>query len=336
MSLATPSPSSLTGAFDLSEHNTLGLAARALHGGFLTEPQDVAAAHDFASRRGLPFHLLGGGSNCVLAPEIEAVVGLVRLRGRSLDRSTPDLVRVTARAGESWADLVAWTVAQGIGGLENLAGIPGTVGAAPIQNIGAYGIELADVFDHLTALEVGTGRRLRFDRAACRFAYRHSRFKEAPGRYMVCDVTLALPQPWRPVLGYAGLDALDGPVTPRRVMEAVLALRSAKLPDWRRTGNAGSFFHNPILPAEAVARLPEMPSHPVEGGIKLSAGWLLEAAGLKGARHGGAGFSDQHALVLVNHGGATFEDVTALAARAVRTVETRFGVTLVQEPVTLR
>ncbi|MGR3375380.1 UDP-N-acetylmuramate dehydrogenase [Salipiger abyssi] len=325
----------LTDQFDLSARNTLGLPSHARHGGVLPDAGAMIEALAFARDRGLPFHLLGGGSNCVLAPQIEAVVGVSGMTGRWIDTSAPDAVRVTACAGESWPGLVEWSVAQGVSGLENLAGIPGTVGAAPIQNIGAYGVELSDIFESLIAFDTETSAFRRFDKAACRFAYRHSRFKETPGRYIVTEVTLALPRPWRPVLRYAGLDALPAGSDARTIMQAVLALRGTKLPNWRETGNAGSFFHNPIVPEAEAARYAEVPGHAVEGGRKLSAGWLLEASGLRGYRCGDAGFSEQHALVLVNHGRATFDDVTRLAATAVERVRERFGVTLVQEPVTL-
>lgn len=326
---------SLTDQFDLTARNTLGLPSHARYGGVLRDAGAIAEALDFAQARELPFHFLGGGSNCVLGPQIEAVVGISGMAGRWLDTGARDAVRVTARAGESWPGLVEWTVAQGVGGLENLAGIPGTVGAAPIQNIGAYGVELSDVFDSLVAFDTETRTFRRFDKDACRFSYRHSRFKEAPGRHIVTEVTLALPRPWRPVLRYAGLDALPGGSDARTIMQAVQALRRTKLPDWQVTGNAGSFFHNPIVPVAEAAHYADMPAHPTEGGIKLSAGWLLEACGLKGYRCGDAGFSEKHALVLVNHGRATYADVTRLAATAVRAVRERFGVTLVQEPVTL-
>lgn len=325
-------PAPLQPDFDLSARNTLGLPSRARFGGVLTEVAQVAEALRFARAAGLPFHLLGGGSNCVLAPELAAVVGIAGIMGRRLER-TGDGIRVVASAGEGWDDLVRWTVAQGIGGLENLAGIPGSVGAAPVQNIGAYGVELSDVLEAVTALDTTTGEIRGVTAGDCRLVYRHSRFKDAPGRFLIVEVALLLPRVWRPVLEYAGLAELPGDSDPGQVMRAVLARRAARLPDWRETGNAGSFFHNPVVPEAVAARLPVAAGRPVEGGVKLSAGWLLEACGFKGRRHGGAGFSDRHALVLVNHGGATFDDVAELAAQAVAAVRARFGVTLVQEPV---
>tara|TARA_B100001971_G_scaffold214516_1_gene252372 strand:+ start:514 stop:1296 length:783 start_codon:yes stop_codon:yes gene_type:complete len=257
------------------------------------------------------------------------------LRGRSLQHDSEDWIRMTACAGESWPELVAWTVEQGVGGLENLAGIPGTVGAAPVQNIGAYGVEIGDIVESVTAVDTITGSFRRFAREECRFTYRNSRFKEERGRYVLIEVTLSLPRLWKPVLSYSGLAEHFEEFDPRTVMDRVLALRHAKLPDWRVTGNVGSFFHNPIVPSALEQQFQQVPRYPVQHGIKLSAGWLIEACGLKGHRCGGAGFYDRHALVIVNHGHATFRDVTRLAAVAVEEVKSRFGVELVQEPVTL-
>ncbi|MCO6187663.1 UDP-N-acetylmuramate dehydrogenase [Rhizobium sp. L1K21] len=321
--------------FDLRHHNTLGLPARARFGGLIHTLEDLAAGLAAAQSKGLPFHLLGGGSNCVLGQEIEAVIGVMAMRGRSIESSDPDSVKITAKAGESWPDLVEWTVAQGIGGLENLSGIPGTVGAAPVQNIGAYGREISQFVERVIAHDTRDHCMRTFRGNECAFRYRNSRFKDEPGRYLITEVVLALPRAWQAHLSYAGLGELGVGCTPQQVSAAVLQLRASKLPDWRKTGNAGSFFHNPVVPQERRTSLEGVPFHIVDDGLKLSAGWLLEACGLKGYRLGGAGFSEKHALVLVNHGGADFSDVKALADEARRRVAERFGVHLVQEPVTL-
>lgn len=325
----------LTDDFDLSKRNTLGLASRARHGGLITEPDQIAPVVAFARERDLPFHLLGEGSNCVLGERIDAVVAIMGLKGRSVDRDSFGRTRIKARAGEIWAELVEWSVAQGVGGLENLAGIPGTVGAAPVQNIGAYGRELDQLLESVTAYDTIEGAFRTLGAEECRFRYRHSRFKDEPGRYVIVETTLSPPSQWRPILDYRGLKALPGNASPAEVMRAVLSIRRSKLPDWRVLGNAGSFFHNPVAPASFRRAFPDAPAHDVEGGVKLSAGWLLEACGLKGHRRGGAGFYDKHALVLVNHGGATFRDVESLAALAIDRVRGRFGVELVQEPTVL-
>lgn len=326
----------LTEHFDLSHCNSFGLSSRARYGGVITKLADIPAMLDLADRLGLPFHVIGGGSNCLLPARLDAVVGLMGLKGRSVDNGSGDGIRVTASAGEDWSGLVQHLTATGIGGLENLAGIPGTVGAAPVQNIGAYGVELSDVFEKLRAFDRQSGTLVTLNKDACRFAYRHSRFKEMPGRYIVTEVTLRLPRPWAPVLGYAGLSDLPTPHAPAAIRDAVLAQRAAKLPDWRVLGNAGSFFHNPIVPAETWQALPDAPGHPAPGGVKLSAGWLIDRCGLKGTRIGGAGVYEDHALVIVNHGRATLPDVQELADLVIRRVRARFGVTLAQEPVTLR
>ncbi|MCE8438440.1 UDP-N-acetylmuramate dehydrogenase [Rhodovulum sulfidophilum] len=329
-------PAPLVPQFDLSGRNTLGLRSRASYGGVLADEGEMIAAAQFADRVGLPFHLLGGGSNCLLAEEIDAVVGIAGARGRRLQRVGGG-VRVTARAGETWDDIVRWTVGQGFGGLENLAGIPGTAGAAPIQNIGAFGVELSDVAESVDVIDTEDWTQRRLAAAECGFGYRQSRFKEDPGRFLVTGITLYLPAAWRPVLSHEGLSrgGLSGGASltgAAQVMGAVLARRGERLPDWRLTGNAGSFFHNPVVPVAAAARIPDVCGHPAPGGVKLPAGKLLDLCGFRGRRRGGAAFSEINALILVNAGGATLRDVDALAARAQDAVRLRFGVDLFQEP----
>lgn len=328
--------------FDLSARNTLALRARSRFGIELRDAAALPALFKEAARLGLPVRVLGGGSNVVLAPRFEGITALMALSGRRVLADEGDAVLIEAAAGETWHDLVAWSVEQGFGGLENLALIPGTVGAAPVQNIGAYGAELADFFDSLTAFDRHTGIQRQFDRAACAFAYRDSVFKHEADRYIVLSVRLRLSRAWVPNLNFAGLaDLADaGGVTPRAVMDRVIALRMSKLPDWRVNPNAGSFFQNPIVaPAEAEPVLAEFPTAPqfpqADGRLKLSAGWLIEKAGLKGFRMGPVGMSERHALVVVNHGAAEQGDVAALAAHVKETVRARFGVQLHEEPVFL-
>ncbi|MCQ0986956.1 UDP-N-acetylmuramate dehydrogenase [Jiella marina] len=323
--------------FDLSRRNSLGLAARARYGAFVHEAQEIDALARFAGEVGLPFVVLGGGSNVVLHPEIDAVVAVLATRGRAVTGEADGDLLVTAQAGEDWPDFVQWTVAQGFGGIENLAGIPGTVGAAPVQNIGAYGIELADRFHSLTAYDRAERHWRVFRREDCRFRYRQSVFKDDPGRFVITEVTLALPGEWRPILGYAGLDSLDETVDPKTIMERVLALRGSKLPDWRVLGNAGSFFHNPVVSGAVADTIPGAPRYPQpDGTVKLSAGWLIESCGLKGHRVGDAGVYEKHALIIVNHGRATAHDISALAETIKSAVFERFGVTLQQEPLEIR
>lgn len=338
----TQTPLSLIPDFDLTARNTLALKARSRFGLVLTAPEQVPAAFALAAERGLPLRILGGGSNVVLSADFEGITALIAIKGRRVVEETETHALVEAAAGEVWNDFVAYTVEAGFGGIENLALIPGTVGAAPVQNIGAYGAEIADVFDGLTAYDSATGEIIDFSRADCAFAYRDSVFKQQAGRYVVLSLRLKLPKPWRPNLGFAGLSELAGrdDLTPAVVMAQVIALRQSKLPDWRVTPNAGSFFQNPIVePASVAPILAEFPKAPnyaqPDGRIKLSAGWLIEQSGLKGFTMGPAGISERHALVLVNHGGSSADDISALAGHIKATVKARFGVELHQEPVLL-
>lgn len=329
------SPMSLN--YDLTGHNTLGLRASTHYARRIGDEAELAELFAGAERDGLPVRLLGGGSNVILGEAYAGITALMATQGRTLSEGEDGAVLVEAQAGETWHELVTWTVAQGLWGLENLALIPGTVGAAPIQNIGAYGVELCDRFHSLDAYDRSTGSTVTLDRAACRFAYRHSVFKEQPGRYVVTRVRLNLLRNGKPELGYRELSGLAPVDHPAVVMDAVIALRTAKLPDWRVLGNAGSFFHNPVVSA-AVGHAftianPTAPAFAqADGTIKLSAGWLIEQAGLKGHRSGPVGVSERHALVLVNYGGATRSDLMALADHVVATVQQRFAITLKREP----
>lgn len=323
--------------YDLTGHNTLGLKASSHYARRIEDEAELPDLFADAAKNGLPVRILGGGSNVILGEQYEGVTALMATRGRALSEGEGGALLVEAKAGENWHDLVGWTVAQGLWGLENLALIPGTVGAAPIQNIGAYGVELCDRFHSLDAYDRTTDSVVTLGPADCRFAYRHSVFKEQPGRYVVTRVRLKLARNGKPELGYRELSGLGTVDHPAAVMDAVIKLRTSKLPDWRVLGNAGSFFHNPVV-SEAVGRAfmaanPGAPAYPqADGTIKLSAGWLIEQAGLKGYRAGPVGVSDRHALVLVNYGGATRTELMALAEHVVATVQQRFGITLRREP----
>jgi UDP-N-acetylmuramate dehydrogenase len=258
--------------------------------------------------------------------------------------TTDDAWIVEAGAGESWHGLVQWTLAQGLPGLENLALIPGTVGAAPVQNIGAYGVELKDRFDSLDAVDLVTGRTVTLDAAACRFGYRDSVFKQhLAGKSVITRVRFRLPRPWAPVLGYLDLErkrAETGIAEPdaRTIFDWVCAIRRAKLPDPAVIGNAGSFFKNPVVSAEQcrdiIDRDPEVVHYPLpDGSVKLAAGWLIDACGWKGKAVGGAAVYDKQALVLVNRGGATGGEVVTLARAIQESVYGRFGIRLEPEPV---
>ncbi|AMG89982.2 UDP-N-acetylenolpyruvoylglucosamine reductase [Bordetella bronchiseptica RB50] len=329
-------------AQDLRCFNTLGLASHAPAFVALTEPSQLPALSALAPRfRQLV--VLGGGSNVVLPASIDGLVAQVRLPGVRLVGQCADAWVVEAAAGENWHGFVTVCVDNGWDGLENLALIPGTVGAAPVQNIGAYGVELADRFHSLTAWDVKGGRWVEMGAAECRFAYRDSFFKhQEPGAWVIGSVRFALPRPWQPVLDYPDLQrhaALDGAApTARAVYDAVCAIRRAKLPDPAVVGNAGSFFKNPLVDAGTrqalLGRFPGLVSYPQpDGRYKLAAGWLIDQCGWKGRQLGAAGVHDRQALVLVNRGGAQAHDIMALAAAIQGDVERRYGVRLEPEPV---
>jgi UDP-N-acetylmuramate dehydrogenase len=288
--------------------------------------------------------VLGGGSNLLFTRDFDGLVLHMALAGREIVGEEGGCTLVRARAGENWHEFVQWTLAQGLGGLENLSLIPGTVGAAPIQNIGAYGAEIKDVFHSLTAFDLESGAVRTLTAPDCRFGYRDSVFKHADGaQLVVLDVTFALPMAWQPNLRYAELAGElaatgIGQPTPRQVGDAVIAIRRRKLPDPADIGNAGSFFKNPVVPGEQCARLlatfPNMVHHAQpDGSEKLAAGWLIDQCGWKGKSIGPAGVYPKQALVLVNNGGASGADIVRLAQAIKADVMERYGVLLEPEPV---
>jgi len=339
--------------------NTFHIVARAhalvrIH----TEEDAVALCADAQWRDAQKF-VLGGGSNLVITGDVKPLVLKVEIMGRSLLRETPKHFIVEAGAGENWHDFVAWTLDQGLPGLENLALIPGTVGATPVQNIGAYGVELQDRFDSLDAIDLQTGQLFTLDAAQCGFGYRDSVFKHAAGdkglglkdRALILRVRFALPKAWKPVLGYADLEkkqAEQGGVTPtaRQLFDWICQIRRAKLPDPAQIGNAGSFFKNPTVSpeqcADIIARDPKVVHYRLaDGSFKLAAGWLIDACGWRGKSIGRAGVFEKQALVLVNRGpsadgqGATGGEVMTLARAIQTSVYERFGLRLETEPVVL-
>jgi UDP-N-acetylmuramate dehydrogenase len=328
----------------LREFNTFGLPATAHALVHVREEADVRRVVDHPELGRLPKLVLGGGSNLILSRDPAAVVLRVEIPGRRLVEAREDAWIVEAGAGENWHELVAWTLQQGWPGLENMALVPGTVGAAPVQNIGAYGVELADRFDSLDAVDLVTGRRVSLDRAACRFGYRDSVFKQAlAGKSVITRVRLRLPRPWRPELGYLDLErkmAETGNTAPdaQTICDWVCAIRRAKLPDPAVIGNAGSFFKNPVVSQDQcrdiIARDPHVVHYPLpDGHFKLAAGWLIDACGWKGKTVGRAGVYDKQALVLVNRGGASGAEVLTLARAIQESVYGRFGIRLEPEPV---
>ncbi|KAF1051850.1 MAG: UDP-N-acetylenolpyruvoylglucosamine reductase [Burkholderia gladioli] len=342
-----PAPE-LTPDYALRAHNSFGFDVRARLATMIDTPVGFAAAVRDPRAAGLPALVLGGGSNVVFTGDVEALVLINRVRGRARVREDDEAWYVEAGGGENWHEFVAWTLEAGMPGLENLALIPGTVGAAPIQNIGAYGIEMRERFASLKAVELATGEIVEFDAAACAFGYRDSVFKQAArDRFAIVSVCFRLPKQWQPRTNYAdverefaarGIEA--GAATPRDVFDAVVAIRRAKLPDPVVLGNAGSFFKNPVIDAAQCAALrerePELVAYAQpDGRAKLAVGWLIDRCGWKGRALGAAAVHDRQALVLVNRGGASGADVLALARAIQADVRARFGVELEAEPVAI-
>lgn len=328
---------------ELTGFNTFGLRARAARLVYVSDADHARALVNEADWARTPRLVLGGGSNVVLTGDFAGTVLKVDLPGRRLLRTEADAWIVEAGAGENWHDFVRWTLAQGWPGLENLSLIPGTVGAAPIQNIGAYGLEIVDRFDSLDAIDLDTGACRSFHAHDCAFGYRDSVFKRQPGKWLVTAVRFRLPRPWQGVTRYADvareLEARGiGAPSALDISDAVIAIRRRKLPDPAEIGNAGSFFKNPVVAAEACARLlaahPALPHYPQpDGSEKLAAGWLIEQAGWKGRDLGPVGCYERQALVLVNRGGANGADVRRIAEAIMTDVERAFGVRLEPEPV---
>ena len=334
---------------NLATRTTLALPAHAALYARISAAGQLAALTDDCLPGDLRRFVLGGGSNLVLTGDFDGLMLHMAISGRQLAGEDGDAWYVRAGAGENWHDLVGWTLAQGWPGLENLALIPGTVGAAPIQNIGAYGLEVAERFHSLSACDMHSGETVRLDRSACRFGYRDSVFKQEgwhrDGRFVITDVTFRLPKVWQPLTRYADIAAeLDargiGQADARQIADAVIAIRQRKLPDPATLPNAGSFFHNPVVDAAQAAQLaaafPGLPCYPqADGRVKLAAGWLIEQAGWKGRDLGPVGMYEKQALVLVNRGGATGSDLLALAQAVTADVRLRFAVELTPEPIFL-
>ena len=332
---------------NLKPYNTFGLPATARRLVRIREELDVRRVVDHPELGRAPKFVLGGGSNLVLTRDVDAVVLKMEIPGLRVEERD-DCWIVEAGAGVAWHEAVAGSLALGVPGLENLALIPGTVGAAPVQNIGAYGVELKDRLENVDVVDLTTGRRVTLPAEVCRFGYRDSVFKQTgygglAGKSVITKVRLRCPKPWQPQLGYLDIERKmteTGIAAPdaRQVFDWICEIRRAKLPDPARIGNAGSFFKNPLVPESLAVSLKRehvaMPAWTADDGYsKLSAAWLVEACGFKGAREGDAGISSQHALVLVNHGHATGAALRALAERVQAGVRERFGVELQPEPL---
>ena len=331
---------------NLKPYNTFALPCMAHTLVRIRSEADVRRVVDHPELGRAPKFILGGGSNLILTQDIKPVVLKVEVPGLRLLETREDAWIVEAGAGERWHDLVGWCLDNDLPGLENMALIPGTVGAAPVQNIGAYGIELKDRFESLDAVDLMTGRTITLDGTTCRFDYRDSLFKQAlAGKTVITRVRLRLPRPWQPMLGYAELErkvAETGITAPsaRQIFDWVVAVRRAKLPDPAVIGNAGSFFKNPVVTPEQcrdiIQRDPEIVHYPMpDGNFKLAAGWMIDACGWKGKTVGQAGVYDKQALVLVNRGDARGAEVVTLARAIQESVYGRFGIRLEPEPVVI-
>ena len=328
----------------LKPYNSFGLPAVARTLVRIAGDADVRRVVDDPQLGTAAKFVLGGGSNIILTKDMPQVVLKVEVRGIRLVEARADAWIVEAGAGEPWPEVVAHTLAQGWPGLENLALIPGTVGAAPVQNIGAYGVELKDRFESLDAVDLVTGRTQTLFADTCAFGYRDSVFKHSlANRTVITRVRFRLPRPWQPVLGYLDLErkmsetGIHAPGA-QQVFDWVCAIRRAKLPDPAMIGNAGSFFKNPVVTPEQcrdiIGRDPEIVHYPLpDGSVKLAAGWMIDACGWKGKHVGQAGVYEKQALVLVNRGGAIGSEVMLLAGAIQESVYGRFGIRLEPEPL---
>ena len=328
----------------LKPYNSFSLPAVAGTLVRIASDADVRRVVDDPVLGNAPKFVLGGGSNIILTKDMPQIVLKIEVRGIRLVEERADALIVEAGAGENWHELVALTLANGWPGLENLALIPGTVGASPVQNIGAYGVELKDRFESLDAVDLVTGRTQTLFADTCGFGYRDSVFKQSlANRTVITRVRFRLPKPWQPVLGYLDLErkmaetGIDAP-TAQQVFDWICAIRRAKLPDPAVIGNAGSFFKNPLVTPEQcrdiIGRDPEIVHYPLpDGSVKLAAGWMIDACGWKGKHVGQAGVYEKQALVLVNRGGATGGEVVTLARAIQTSVYERFGIRLEPEPV---
>ncbi|MEX0291043.1 MAG: UDP-N-acetylmuramate dehydrogenase [Flavobacteriaceae bacterium] len=325
----------------LKDYNTFGIAAKAKH---FVEISDVAVLKKALKLSEYPEKfIISGGSNMLITRDIEALVLHINMKGIEVVDEDEHSVVLKVMAGENWHDLVLWTLDQGYGGLQNLSLIPGNTGTAPIQNIGAYGVELKDVFESCEAVEIATQEMRTFSKEACEFGYRDSIFKNsAKGKYIISSVNLRLTKKGHVLntsYGAIEQELEDGNITAptiKDVSNAVIAIRKRKLPDPRELGNSGSFFKNPVLDLSEFLKFqekhPEAPHYKVsDNEYKLPAGWLIEQCGFKGRRYGDAGVHKHQALVLVNYGNSSGAEILNLASKIQDTVLEKFGIKILPE-----
>jgi len=324
----------------LKNLNTFGVKANTKYFAEIHNLDDIHALLEWKMQNDLPALLLGGGSNLLFVNDYQGLTAKICLAGKEVIEADSEHTYISVAAGENWHEFVRWTIAKGYAGLENLSLIPGTVGAAPIQNIGAYGVELADHFHSLQAVNLENGDVLEFNKERCEFGYRESFFKAfGLDKLLITSVTFALPKKPQWKIDYAGVrEVLEGKQpTAEIISDAIIALRQSKLPDPEIIGNAGSFFKNPVINPKQWQALkednPDLPGYEqVDGSIKTSAAWLIDQCGWKGYRDDAIGVSEKHALVLVNHGNATGNELWALASEIIKSVEEKYGLILEPEP----
>jgi len=330
----------------LSSLNSFGFSVKAAHYVEVSTDEELIEALATADKENWPVFLLGGGSNLVLTQDIDALVIHPVNQSTHYERQADGTTLVTAHAGKTWHELVLETLDQGLAGLENLSLIPGNTGAAPVQNIGAYGVELVDRLHSVRAYHRPSAEWKTLAPSDCQFAYRDSVFKRNPNEYVITEVVFKLAPTTKPVAHYAALkNALDEQPMPddnvaraKLISNTVIRIRQSKLPDPAKLGNAGSFFKNPVVTeAHANSLLkthPKLVHYPQENGqVKLAAGWLIDSLGFKGRDFGGVGVHADQALVLVHRGGASGADLMALAHQIIDQVQTTFDVSLEIEPV---
>jgi UDP-N-acetylmuramate dehydrogenase len=327
--------------FDLTEYNTMGVSAKSRYFASVTSANELRQLLLKPDYKLLPKLMLGGGSNILFANDFEGLIIHLDIKGREVLEETDEHVLWKLGSGENWHQVVLGAIENGWGGIENLSLIPGSMGAAPIQNIGAYGVELEQVFDSLEAVNLDTGVLKTFDHGDCKFGYRDSVFKnDLKGQYVITSVTLKLSKEPRLNMGYRALSekleekGISEPSI-KDISDAVIEIRQSKLPDPAELGNTGSFFKNPVIPESEFERLrsdfPDIPNYPDKEGVKIPAAWLIDQCGWKGERIGDAGVHKMQALVIVNYGKATGAEIIALAEKIRKSVHEKFGVALTPE-----
>lgn len=327
--------------FDLTNYNTMGVSAKSRYFASVSSPNELRQLLLKPDYKLVPKLMLGGGSNILFANDFEGLLVHLDIKGREVVEESDEHILWKLGSGENWHESVIGAIEKGWGGIENLSLIPGSVGAAPIQNIGAYGVELEQVFHSLEALDLDTGVLKTFDHSDCKFGYRDSVFKnELKGKNVITSVTLKLSKNPELNTEYRALSdkleekGIDGP-TIKDISDAVIEIRQSKLPDPEEIGNLGSFFKNPVISETEFKRLssefPEVPNYPDKNGVKVPAAWLIDQCGWKGERLGDAGVHKMQALVLVNYGNATGAEIIGLAEKIRASVHEKFGVALTPE-----